>query len=1315
MTKKSAFSNEHLSPNPYRLLWLCILALNAFSSSIASAIPDSGKPGLKGPSEAELRTKRDVIDRDSDGLSDFQEVHKYLTDPAKTDTDGDGVPDGDWSERREYTYSVCTVLRFIPPFDRAALNDDYQDARVLKKTDDYIELEVVHYPLATAYESIDENPNWQRDYAGMSAYLKPGVTTNWDAQMKHDLLAELEADGILIDKLTDRQAVEQVSSWLLKKSRSLNKVFTTNYVDLPNAQPSVFPGLEDAFKREFDRDKENYDWTMDQHFDHELLGKGMFYNKTHGSCTSFAVYLTTVLRAIGIPTRMVIAIPVVDASNKEQIGLVKERIAHNTVREITLAGLRRSAQGFTAHTFNEVYVGNRWRRLNYSKLGQSILDLHLFGLHTHLYTFCDLSDADLARTWGRRYAKGQRDVVFKYSNPYSVMTISDLFGCHSSVSNPPFTSHELPTSPSSKLPNIYIMSPRSSDAGLGVFEEIVEIVKNGTFNKTGRLHEKKSYDEIFIDNIWGRKPNDIVVLVFSLDIKDRIPQAYEDLLPRPWAQIEKDLRQGKTVSLSGGARDMKIILLATPRREQLRQLIHETELLRLNKTGQAEGHKPLVPKTRPSFDLPNIFIMSPSGFYIFGEIIEMVRGVTRSKTGRYHEVKSYDEILIEGIHDRKPGDIMVLLFSLDTKDRIPAKYEDLLPVAWSAIESALKQGRTLELNSTARSMNIIVLAAPTTGQLRQLARESMLLRALGGQHQNLGESLPNQRWTRTGRTKGPVAYTVTISRQDWRKAFVSCRMSMNDVLSLWMNNNGAPRVPDGHASFVRNLTATDPAGNTIPVKNYGEARWTITPTENRPITLSYDVILEHDKSDLPWGRDEAPYVTNDGAFWTGRALFIVGEMNDITVHFDLPDGWRVSTPWQSVPNQATTFSMNNANELTEAFIFAGTHIEQRAKAGDMEIILALGNQLRPSSELLQQTSQKLLNAYAALFGGTVPGRILIVTNPQDIKHSFDGGVFGRSISMLMGDEPSKDNVERWAPFIAHEVFHLWNGKAINYAGQEYWFSEGFTEYYANVTAARIGLIGERDFLQRLGRACESYYQNVGQVSIRKAGDSESRNSALQYQGGSLVAATLDIRIRKAKDNTKSLDDLMRQMYDEFGTTGKKYTIEDVERIACEITGKDYTQFFEKYVRGTDEMPLEEDFGWMGLDVEKQIMEELPDRGYVIHKMLRIQSLGRTSKGMIIRRSQDAGYQDDDILLAVAGTPVETFKDLQRMATKWKPGDEIELTLVRNQEQIKMEMALGGEGQQVPLEREVKVTIVKRPQLNSAQKAILSGMIGQQSL
>ncbi|MHC4643260.1 MAG: M61 family metallopeptidase, partial [Planctomycetota bacterium] len=1118
--------------------------------------------------EAELKTSPKLVDRDGDGLSDFQEIHKYLTDPAKKDTDGDGVPDGDWNERREYTYSVRSILRFMPPFDKAALNDDFQDARVLKERADYIELEVIHYPFSTASKSVDSNPDWQRDYAHMTEYLRPGVTTNWDAKMRQDLLAELRADGIMIDKLTDKQVVKQVSSWLMKKTRYLGKVFTTYYIHFPNAQPCVYPGLEGAFEGEFNRDKNSYDWTIDQHLEHELLGKGMFYNKTRGACTSSAVYLTTVLRALGIPTRMIIVTPAVDASNREQFLWVKERITHNKAREIMLAGLIKSSQGFTAHTFNEVYVGNRWHRLNYSKLGQPVLDEQCFGLHTHLYTFNDLSEANLAPTWGLRYGKGIRSAVFEHSNPYSAVTLSELFGCHGNIPNPSFT-----ISPRSGPPNIYVMGLSRQQ-----LEEVFDIVKDGTSNKTGRFHRKQSYDDVFIYGIWGRKPGDIIVLLFSLDTSERIPKGYEDLLPKPWSEIEPALKQRKTVELTGKARKMNVILLAAPKREQLRQLIQESKLLRFKKKEQIEEHKPSAGKTRstPHSDLPNIFIMSPSsipvfadiidivklstksktgrshskesydeifdgthnrksgdlivllfslntndriptqyedllpkswleievelkqgktvelkgkardmniillaapkreqlkrlikeskllrlnkadlsdgrtaakiqhgpgstppniyimspsGFNMFPEIVEIVRDVTSNKTGRPHDRKSYDSIFIEGIWGRKPGDIILLLFSLETDDRVPTEYEDLLPVAWPGIESALKQGKSLEIKSDAREMNIIVLAAPTTEKLGYLVRKSSLLKAIGGKDKKPDVPLSGEKWTRTGRTKGAAAYTITINQDNWRKAAVNCRIVTDGDLSLWMNNNGAPQVPNGHASFVRNLKAVDSTGKKVPIKDYGQARWKIAPADNQPVSLSYEVLLEHDKSDLPWGPDEAPYVTEDGAFWTGRALFIVAEMNNVNLRFDLPDRWHMSTQWQPAPGGASAFSLKDADELTEAFIFAGTHIEERARVGDMEIALALGTKMEPSKELLKTASQKLLNCCVELFGGTVPGRTLIVMNRQEREHSFDGGVFGRSVSMLLGDEPNEENIEQWAPFTAHEVLHLWNGQA----------------------------------------------------------------------------------------------------------------------------------------------------------------------------------------------------------------------------------------------------------------------------------------------
>src|SRR5262245_18866338 len=158
-------------------------------------------------------------DTGGDGLSDFQEIHKYATDPAKKDTAGKGTPDGDQQQRREFTYTIRAVVRVMPPYNLKAIDDDYQDVRVLAEKNEYAELEVVVYPLNSNAEAIQENPNWKKDYAGMKEYLAPGITTNWDEAMRKDLLRELAQDGIDPDRLTDKEVVEQVSRWLFQRSK----------------------------------------------------------------------------------------------------------------------------------------------------------------------------------------------------------------------------------------------------------------------------------------------------------------------------------------------------------------------------------------------------------------------------------------------------------------------------------------------------------------------------------------------------------------------------------------------------------------------------------------------------------------------------------------------------------------------------------------------------------------------------------------------------------------------------------------------------------------------------------------------------------------------------------------------------------------------------------------------------------------------------------------------------------------------------------------------------------------------------------------
>jgi hypothetical protein len=390
-------------------------------------IPASPVSALAGPCAGETD-----LDSDGDGLSDFHEIHKYRTDPKKKDTAGQGVADGDWQQRREFTYSVRAIIRVMPPYKLKALNDDYQDVRVRKETKEFVELEVVAYPFNTNASAIKANSNWRKDYAGMKEYLTPGITTNWDEQMRKDLLRELAKDGIDPDKLTDKEVVEQVSRWLFKRSK-YRYMFCTFHVGFEDGKPRIQPGLE----KEFHREKGDPKWTVQEQFEHELLGREMFARKSYGTCTSTAVYQTTVLRALGIPTRIILCIPLADGSDPAQVEMVDKGLTNQRVRCDACLGALSGGTGFASHTFCEVFVGGRWRRLNFTTLGQNILVRNYLGLMIHVHTFKDLSDANLAATWGTRYAKGQRSEAFPYSNPYRLLEVSDHFGKYARVPNPP--------------------------------------------------------------------------------------------------------------------------------------------------------------------------------------------------------------------------------------------------------------------------------------------------------------------------------------------------------------------------------------------------------------------------------------------------------------------------------------------------------------------------------------------------------------------------------------------------------------------------------------------------------------------------------------------------------------------------------------------------------------------------------------------------------------------------------------------------------------------------------------------------------------
>jgi predicted metalloprotease with PDZ domain len=312
--------------------------------------------------------------------------------------------------------------------------------------------------------------------------------------------------------------------------------------------------------------------------------------------------------------------------------------------------------------------------------------------------------------------------------------------------------------------------------------------------------------------------------------------------------------------------------------------------------------------------------------------------------------------------------------------------------------------------------------------------------------------------------------------------------------------------------------------------------------------------------------------------------------------------------------------------------------------------------------------------------------------------------------MLFPERLSRTNLGQWAPFVGHELFHVWNGQAITCQGQEYWFSEGFTDYYCQVLAVRLGHISEEGFLHNMKEACTKYLSKQGVLSLHQAGEDKSANFSLVYEGGKLVAAVLDLQIRQLTNNQMCLDDLMRRMYQRFGSTDQGYTQDDILAILQDLTGRDYRDFLADYINGTTRLPLEEAFTQAGLNLEVAVEEELPSLDFVVHKMLRINSLSYDQ--MLIKRSAEAGYRDGDCLLAIDEKHTKSARDLQHMAQRSQPGQSVQLTLKRGDQTLTQSLLLGGQGHEIPMERKVSARLTKMEVSTEKQERILAGILGQ---
>jgi hypothetical protein len=120
--------------------------------------------------------------------------------------------------------------------------------------------------------------------------------------------------------------------------------------------------------------------------------------------------------------------------------------------------------------------------------------------------------------------------------------------------------------------------------------------------------------------------------------------------------------------------------------------------------------------------------------------------------------------------------------------------------------------------------------------------------------------------------------------------------------------------------------------------------------------------------------------------------------------------------------------------------------------------------------------------------------------------------------------------------LAHEMLHRWIGLRLRIAGPEgtgYWFSEGFTVYYAPLLLFRGKILSADEMLGELNFVAARYFSNphtrATNEEIRRGFFENPDLAVVPYLRGALYAAELDAAIRRHSSGRRSLDDLIRNL------------------------------------------------------------------------------------------------------------------------------------------------------------------------------------------
>lgn len=568
----------------------------------------------------------------------------------------------------------------------------------------------------------------------------------------------------------------------------------------------------------------------------------------------------------------------------------------------------------------------------------------------------------------------------------------------------------------------------------------------------------------------------------------------------------------------------------------------------------------------------------------------------------------------------------------------------------------------------------------------------------------------------------PIQYTIVPKNPAAHLFEVTLTVAEPDpagqrfMLPVWIPGSYMVR------EFARNivtLAAFNAAGRRIAIEKIDKHAWQAAPHDG-PITLRYEV----------YGWDlsvRAAHLDDTIGFFNGTSVFLAVEGQadaPCAVDIQAPQGaayrnWRVAT---ALPEARGTkrygfgaYRAQNYDELIDHPVTLGDFALGSFSAhGVKHDIVISGRVTGLDMSRLAADLKRVCETQIALFEprtkkAPVDRYVFMTVAVSDgyggLEHRASTALIcNRGDLPVLGRAEMTDGYRTYLGLCSHEYFHTWNVKRIKPAAfapydlsqENYtsllWLFEGFTSYYDDLMLVRSGVISPSDYFSLIGKTIGGVLRGSGRLKQTVAessfdawvkyyrADENAPNAIVSYyQKGSLIALAFDLSIRAQTANRKSLDDVMRLLWQRYGRdfyNGRPQGIaeSEVEALFAEATGADLRKLFRDGVHGTRDLPLDallEPFGvTLSADLATNGTAGKPSLG------VRVRGGADCVLAVVHERgaAQKAGLSAGDVLIAIDGLRV-TGSNLDGLLARYLPGAKVEVHAFRRDELRRAEVKL----------------------------------------